>query len=144
MRWPFSCHAATVKRSLTQQMFADSSFLSLKDLNFGTWPRGDDDRLLVFHPSDVLNTLPFDAPFAGKRALITAFVELTRAMDVLWRGYSQELDESIELIRPYLNRIYIEYGEVEMRDAIGLACSLSPSSARLVDYAADGIGAWRA
>lgn len=141
---PLSCDAATVEHPRTGQMFANPSLLSLKDVNSGIWPHGDKDRPLVFHPVDILNALPFNAPFTTKHALITAFVELTRAVDTLWNKYRQEIDEPIKSLRPYLNRIYTEYGEAEMRNAIDTACLLSPNSARLIDYSADNIGSWLA
>lgn len=119
--------------------------LSAKTVESGEWPCTDNDLPLRFHPEIIYKTLPPSTEvLKNKQMLITAFIEFTRGLDLLYRHYGRELENELEILRQYIKLIFDGYGEADMRYAIEMACFGAKSAERLVDVAADGFGSWRA
>jgi hypothetical protein len=132
------------KLPMTNFSFADPSKLSLEQINNDYWPHDGKDRPLIFHPLDVCEKLPFNANFASKYALITALTELCRSIHYLWTEYNEDIDDSVLLLKKYINQIYVNYGENDTVFAIDIASCFAPSCSQMLDLAADGIGSWAA
>ena len=111
----------------------------------GFWPCGEDDCPLRFHPAVIYKKLPPDLNvLTTKASLATAFIELARSLHLLFVYEQRELFDDIQALRQYLELIFKNYGEEEMRWVINTALTGARSCERLIDFAADGLGSWRA
>ncbi len=111
----------------------------------GLWPCDEDDRPLRFHPAVIYKKLPPDLSIlTTKASLATAFIEFARSLHLLFVYEQRELFDGGPIIRQYLELILDSYGEKEMRWVISTASIGAKSCERLIDFAADGLGSWKA
>jgi hypothetical protein len=125
--------------------FDDPMLFSASSVENGIWPCTDEDLPLRFHPEIIYRILPPSTKvLKNKQMLITAFIEFARSLDLLYLYYGLEFDNDIKILRQYIELIFNNYGEDDMRYAINIACLGAKSVERLIDIAADGFGSWRA
>lgn len=123
--------------------FANPRDLDAEKVHNGLWPHDTQERPLTFHPSVIVQRFPPDSAFS-KHVAATVVIELCRSIHCLWKECGEELDNVIDLLKQYLQKIYTNYGEDEMVWVISMAALTAPSCDRMLDLAADGLGNWKA
>jgi len=126
--------------------FADPALLLDKDRHPLDWPCGEDDAPLFFAPHIILQAYPHDAAWHSKHSLATGFIEYARSLHLDYVNNRNDHEHAIDNLRAYAKSIFaITNGDEShlrwVAESAGLA---GPTSYRLVDYALDGIGSWRA
>ena len=111
----------------------------------GLWPCDENDCPLRFHPAVIYKKLPPDLKvLTTKGSLATAFIEFARSLHLLFVHERRESLGDAQALRQYLELIFNNYGEEKMRWVINTALIGARSCERLIDFAADGLGSWKA
>jgi hypothetical protein len=127
--------------------FADASLLQFgKPFYADQWPTDKDGNYLRFHPDAIYNAAsPFDPiVINNKFFLMSMFVEFAKGIHCLWHYKNEDYPDSVGKLREYGRAIFDNYGESSMREAADVACCHAKTSERIIDFALDGLGSWRA